>query len=120
MGNYQKFVFTSHPENAEMRTVTYCIDYMNNNVKWTATYSDNKFHHYQNGDKNKEHDSDHLDYETSEGKLQRLVIRDGKMYVGSTSGSLTQGTMVYKGWDGKTWSADLVCEINLHPDLVSN
>lgn len=118
MSNFQKFVFTPHPEDAEMRTTSFCIDYMNTNNKFTATYSDGKFHHYQNGDKDKTHDDTYLAFDTEQGTINWMEIRDGKIYVGPDKNSMHPGTMVYKGWDGKIWSADLVREIDFHPELT--
>lgn len=117
--NYQHFVFTPHPVDAEMRTESYCIDYvLNDSDRWTALYSDGKFHHYKDGQKSQGHDDDYLCYKNDSGETWRMEIRGGKMYVGPNGKALNPGSMVYKGWDGKTWTADLVRSIDFHSDLM--
>ncbi|OQD58964.1 hypothetical protein MBBAR_6c00740 [Methanobrevibacter arboriphilus JCM 13429 = DSM 1125] len=115
--NTQFFVFTPNPENVEMKTSSYCIDYMNLGNKWTATFKEGKFYHYKNGDVTKMHTDDHLDFDDMNGKLNRLEIKNGKMFVGPAGGPVKEGKMVYKGWDGKKWIADLIRFIDFHPDL---
>ena len=116
---YQLFLFTPTPEDAEMRTFTYCIDYLNNGTKWTATFKKGLFHHYRNGDVNQMHTDGHLDYEGMDGKLYRLEIKDGKTFVGPQGGPVKEGKMVYKGWDGKQWTMNLIRFIDFHPELFT-
>jgi hypothetical protein len=113
----QYFVFTPNPEGSQMKTMSYCIDYMNNGARWTATFTNGTFYHYRNGDKNQMHTDDHLDYDTPGGALLRLEIRGDKMYTGKPGSQLSAGPIEYKGWDGATWKADLVRMIDFHPDL---
>ncbi len=74
---------------------------MNLGNKWTATFKEGKFYHYKNGDVTKMHTDDHLDFDDMNGKLNRLEIKNGKMFVGPAGGPVKEGKMVYKGWDGK-------------------
>lgn len=115
--NTQWFVFTPNPVNAEMKTATYCIDYMNNGGRWTAKFKDGKFYHYNNGNPKDCHTDDHLDYDGEDGKLHRMEIKDGKILIGPFGGPVAEGQMKYKGWDGKLWNVDLVRLIDLHQNL---
>lgn len=111
------FVFTPDPEGSQMKTMSYCIDYLNNGNRWTATYCNGVFYHYNNGDKEKMHTEAYLEYDTPNGELRRLEIKDGKMYTGVPGSQLEPGTMEYKGWDNATWKAEVVRMIDFHPAL---
>ena len=115
--NQQYFVFTPHPEGSQMKTMSYCIDYLNNGQRWTATYCDGLFYHYENGEKAKMHTEAYLEYDTPNGELWRLEIKNDKMFVGPRGSQLKPGIMEYKGWDRAVWSADLVRMIDFHPEL---
>lgn len=117
--NEQMFVFTPHPSDAEMRTYSNCIDYMNLGNRWTAKYYDGKFWHYRNGNPQQGHTDSYLDFDTAEG-LMRLELRNGVMYVGKASDkgrNMSKSSMTYRGWDGKTWTADPIRAIAFHSDL---
>lgn len=117
--NSQWFVFTPNPENAEMKTASDCIDYINNGVRWTAKFKDNKFYHYKEGNPSEFHTDDYLEFMDKNKKHCRLEIKNGKMFVSTdqSSSSLKEGKMSYIGWDGKLWTADLLRPISFHPSL---
>ena len=118
MQHEELFVFTPSPEYPEMKTVTYCIDYVNvAGERWTSKFRDGVFWHYQNGNKSTEHQGKLLYKNPDDGKSWELRIEGGKMLIGPEGGSLKEGQMKYIGWDGKTWRADPVRLIDLHSDL---
>lgn len=113
----QYFVFTPNPEDSQMKTMSYCLDYLNNGNRWTATYCDGVFYHYDKGQRDKMHTEAYLEYDTPDGELWRLEIRDDKMFIGPRGSQLKPGIMEYIGWDNAIWKADLVRMIDFHPEL---
>lgn len=121
----QYFVFTPGSENSQKKTASYYIDYIgfdaeNKDERWTATYSNGKFYHYRKGNKEDILIADHLSYRTEDGQTWAMEIKDGKMLVGPNRNSLKPGKMVYKGWDGAIWTAELMRFIDFHPELKNN
>jgi hypothetical protein len=114
----QLFVFTPDPKHPEMRTVTYCIDYMNvNGERWCSKFRDGQFWHYRDGQKNEMLHGPFCYKNADDGKRWELRIENGKMLIGPEGVALHEGQMKYIGWDDKIWRADLVRMIDLHSDL---
>ena len=114
----QLFVFTPSPEHPEMKTATYCIDYVNvAGEKWTSKFRDGKFWHYRDGKKNEMHHGEFYYKNSDDGKSWELRIEGGKMMIGPQGGPFKEGQMKYIGWEGKIWRADLARLIDLHGDL---
>jgi len=118
--NCQWFLFTPNPEDSEMKTTSYYINYMHTNDRWTAIFKNNQFYHYKQGDPKQCHTDSFVAYQNENGLIGRLEIRNGKMFTGlhAIIPHLTEGKMTFVGWDNKLWTADLVNIRNFHTEQI--